>query len=44
MNVLIKDYANCLKLLKFKIIPAISSKNFDFDLAQITAIKWWRKK
>ena len=37
MNVLIKHYANCLKTLKSKIISAMSSKNLDFDRAQITA-------
>ncbi|XP_041350844.1 uncharacterized protein LOC121369825 isoform X2 [Gigantopelta aegis] len=43
MNVLIKHYANSLKLLKSKIISAMSSKNLDFDRAQFTAIKWGRK-
>ena len=43
MNVLIKHYASCLKNLKSKIISAMSSKNLDFDRAQITAIKWGRK-
>ena len=43
MDVLIKHYAPCLKNLKSKIISAMSSKNLDFDRAQITAIKWGRK-
>ena len=43
MDVLIKHYASCLKNLKSKIISAMSSKNLDFDRAQITAIKWGRK-
>ena len=43
MNVLIKHYASCLKNLESKIISAMSSKNLDFDRAQITAIKWGRK-
>ena len=44
MDVLVKHYANCLKLLKSKNISAMSSKNLDFDRAQMTAIKWGRKK
>ena len=39
MNVLIKHYANCLINLKSKIISVMSSKNLDFDRAQITAMK-----
>ena len=43
MNVLIKHYANCLNNLKSKIISAMSSKDLDFDRAQITAMKWGRQ-